>query len=130
VNKFTGIREKNVLPPRVGATAAQQSVAVIHKGPRCGCCDLWVKHLQKNGFVTKVIETDQLDAIKARLGVPDDLASCHTAEIDGYLVEGHVPASAINRLLSDKPKVIGISVPGMPMESRAWSRAASPIFTT
>lgn len=103
--------------PLAGVAAAQQSLAVVHKGPRCGCCDLWVRHLQKNGFATKVIETTNIDAVNARLGIPDDLVSCHTAEIGGYVVEGHVPASAINRLLSEKPQVTGIAVPGMPTES-------------
>ena len=77
----------------------------------------WVQHLQKAGFPTKVLETKDLDAVKTRLGVPDDLAACHTAEVSGYVVEGHVPAAALQRFLADKPNASGLAVPGMPIGS-------------
>jgi hypothetical protein len=83
----------------------------------CGCCGGWVQHLQKAGFATKVIETRDLDAVKTRLKVPDDLAACHTAEVAGYVIEGHVPASALKRLLAEKPDATGLAVPGMPVGS-------------
>jgi hypothetical protein len=89
----------------------------VHRDPNCGCCSGWVRHLQRAGFRTKVIETRELDAVKGRLGVPDDLAACHTAEIGGYVIEGHVPAAALTRFLSEKPNASGLAVRGMPVGS-------------
>jgi hypothetical protein len=74
-------------------------------------------HLQNAGFPTKVLETKDLDAVTTRLGVPDDLAACHTAEVSGYVIEGHVPALALHRFLADKPYATGLAVPGMPIGS-------------
>jgi hypothetical protein len=91
--------------------------AIVHTDPSCGCCGNWIAHLREAGFPVEVRETGMIDRVKVRLGVPDDLASCHTAEIDGYVVEGHVPADAIDRLLSERPQAIGLSVPGMPVGS-------------
>ena len=105
------------LSPISSIQAAEESFITIHKDPNCGCCSGWARHLQKNGFVTKIIETLQPDAVKRRLGVPDDLASCHTAEIAGYIVEGHVPAAAVKRLLAEKPVAKGLAVAGMPVGS-------------
>lgn len=99
------------------ATAAEQELITVHKDPNCGCCAGWVQHLHKNGFSTKVVETAQIDGVKKRLGVPDDLASCHTAEIAGYVIEGHVPVTAIRRLLAERPTTKGLAVPGMPIGS-------------
>jgi hypothetical protein len=90
---------------------------VVSKDPTCGCCTGWVDHLRKEGFTAEVIETPEITRVKARLGVPDDLASCHTAGIGGYVIEGHVPAAAIRRLLAEKPSGKGLAVPGMPMGS-------------
>jgi hypothetical protein len=89
----------------------------VHRDPNCGCCLGWVQHLQKAGFSTKVLETKDLDAVKTRLGVPDDLAACHTAEVLGYVIEGHVPAPALQRFLAEKPNATGLAVPGMPIGS-------------
>jgi hypothetical protein len=97
--------------------AAEQPVITVHRDPACSCCGAWVEHLRKAGFETKVIETRDLDAVKKRLGVPDDLAACHTAEVMGYLVEGHVPAIALKRFLSERPSASGLAVPGMPIGS-------------
>jgi hypothetical protein len=97
--------------------AAEEPVITVHKDPNCGCCSGWVQHLQKAGFVTKVLETRDIDAVKTRLGVPDDLAACHTAEVSGYVVEGHVPAAALRRFLAEKPNAAGLAVPGMPVGS-------------
>ena len=77
----------------------------------------WVRHLQAAGFVAYVQETKDLDAVKQRLGVPNDLAACHTAELAGYIVEGHVPVQALIRLLAERPRAIGLAVPGMPAGS-------------
>ncbi len=105
------------LSPIASGQAAEDSSITIHKDPNCGCCSGWALHLQKNGFATKIIETSQTDAVKKRLGVPGDLASCHTAEVGGYVVEGHVPATALKRLLAEKPVATGLAVAGMPMGS-------------
>jgi hypothetical protein len=76
-----------------------------------------MQHLQKNGFVTKAVDTSYVDAVKSRFGVPADLATCHTAEVAGYVIEGHVPAIAIKRLLAEKPNATGLAVAGMPVGS-------------
>jgi hypothetical protein len=90
---------------------------VVTKDPSCGCCGGWVDHLRASGFTAEVIENPDINRVKARLGVPQDLASCHTAEIGGYVIEGHVPADAIRRLLAEKPPAKGLAVPGMPVGS-------------
>lgn len=92
-------------------------LVTVHKDPTCGCCSGWVAHLEARGFPTKTVETTAIDRVKARLGVPSDLEACHTAEVGGYLIEGHVPASAIERLLTERPKAKGLAVPGMPSGS-------------
>jgi hypothetical protein len=97
--------------------AGEKPVITVHKDPTCGCCSGWVEHLQKAGFGTKVSDTRDIDAVKRRLGVPDDLAACHTAEVAGYIVEGHVPAAALKRFLAEKPEAQGLAVPGMPIGS-------------
>jgi hypothetical protein len=99
------------------AFAVREPLITVHKDPSCGCCSGWVKHLQNAGFVTKVLDTKDIDAVKKRLGVPDDLAACHTAEIAGYVIEGHVPAPALSRFLAEKPNATGLAVPGMPIGS-------------
>ncbi|MBA1158846.1 DUF411 domain-containing protein [Microvirga mediterraneensis] len=90
---------------------------VVTKDPNCGCCGGWVDHLKAAGFPVEVVTTPQVNRVKVRLGVPDDLASCHTAEVGGYVIEGHVPADAIKRLLAEKPQAKGLAVPGMPVGS-------------
>jgi hypothetical protein len=97
--------------------AGKKDVITVHKDPTCGCCSGWVEHLQKAGFDTKVLDTRDLDAVKQRLGVPDDLAACHTAQLAGYIIEGHVPAAALRRFLAEQPKAAGLAVPGMPIGS-------------
>jgi hypothetical protein len=101
----------------LGRSGAAEPTITVHKDPTCGCCTGWVHHLQNNGFTTKVVETSRLDPVKARLGVPNELSACHTAEIEGYAIEGHVPAGAIKRLLAEKPRATGLAVPGMPVGS-------------
>ena len=89
----------------------------VWKDPNCGCCGAWVEHLRRNGFVATVDEIADLQSIKAQRRVPAELASCHTAEIAGYTIEGHVPAQAILRLLAERPVARGLAVPGMPIGS-------------
>jgi hypothetical protein len=98
-------------------SAVEEPVITVHRDPSCGCCSGWVAHLQQSGFVMKVLETRDLDAVKTRFGVPDDLAACHTAEVMGYVIEGHVPAAALRRFLAEKPNAAGLAVPGMPIGS-------------
>ena len=86
----------------------------VWKAPECGCCEDWVKHLQANGFAVKV-NSGGNDALRARMGMPEKLASCHTGLVGGYAVEGHVPAREIRRLLKEKPQGVGLTVPGMPV---------------
>ena len=88
----------------------------VWKDPNCGCCKEWVDHLQANGFSVKVNDTGNT-AARARLGIPVALGSCHTAQVGGYAIEGHVPAADIRRLMKDKPKAVGLAVPGMPVGS-------------
>jgi hypothetical protein len=96
------------------AGAAVLPEMLVYKSPTCGCCNDWVKHLRTNGFTVKTVEVTDFGPIRTRFGVPDRFAACHTAVIDGYVVEGHVPASAVKRLLAEKPSAVGIGVPGMP----------------
>ncbi|HZH53420.1 MAG TPA: DUF411 domain-containing protein [Microvirga sp.] len=90
---------------------------IVSKDPNCGCCSGWVDHMRAAGFPVEVVPTPELDEVKTRLGVPRDLASCHTAEVDGYVIEGHVPADAVRRVLAEKPRAKGLAVPGMPVGS-------------
>ncbi|MFA5901357.1 MAG: DUF411 domain-containing protein [Hyphomicrobium sp.] len=101
--------------PRAFADALP--MVTVRKDPNCSCCTGWAEHVRAAGFPVTVIPVTDLKAIKARLGVPEDLAGCHTAEVGGYVVEGHVPADAIKRLLDEKPAAIGLAVPGMPAGS-------------
>lgn len=86
---------------------------VVHRSPTCTCCGKWVKHLKDNNFNVEDIVTEDVQAIKDKHGVTREMASCHTAIVDGYVVEGHVPANDIKNLLKTKPKVVGLAVPGM-----------------
>lgn len=98
-----------------GVTHANE--ITVYQSKSCGCCKKWVKHLEENGFKVKSVLMDDVTDMKLKLNLPMKLASCHTAKINGYIVEGHVPAMAIKKLLAEKPGFKGISVPGMPMGS-------------
>lgn len=87
----------------------------VYKSPTCGCCKKWVSHLQANGFQVKAVDLTDLDAVKERYGVQQRFSSCHTAVVNGYIIEGHVPADLVHKLLKEKPKIAGLTVPGMPM---------------
>ena len=95
----------------------------VWKDPNCGCCQDWVIHMQANGFAVKVHDTGN-NAVRARLGLPQKLGSCHTALVGGYVVEGHVPASDVRTLLQQKPQALGLAVPGMPVGSPGMDGAA------
>lgn len=96
---------------------ASEPVIEVYKSPTCGCCGKWAEHLKANGFTVRTHDTQDVASHKSRLGVPLGLGSCHTAEVNGYLVEGHVPAKDIRQLLKEKPDARGIVVPGMPVGS-------------
>lgn len=104
-----------VAPP----AASAQPEMEVYVAPTCGCCGQWVEYIENEGFAVTVHEVDRarLNAIKEDAGLDWGLASCHTAFVDGYVVEGHVPAREIRRLLDERPDVVGISVPGMPIGS-------------
>jgi hypothetical protein len=89
----------------------------VYKSPTCGCCSKWVEHLRANGFTVTAVDVADMGEVKANLGISAPLVACHTAVVDGYVIEGHVPAQAIQRLLNERPQVAGLAVPGMPMGS-------------
>jgi len=94
--------------------AADEPVEItVYRSPTCGCCGKWIDHMKQNNFNVKDNIVDDMESIKAKYGVPKELASCHTAIVDGYVVEGHVPAADVMKLLKTKPKVTGLAVPGM-----------------
>lgn len=86
----------------------------VFKSPNCGCCKGWVEHLRQNGFQVEAHDVNDVPAARAKLGMPDRLGSCHTAKVGGYVIEGHVPAADIQRLLKENPKALGLAVPSMP----------------
>ncbi len=89
----------------------------VYKSPTCGCCNDWVTHLEREGFTVIAHDRDDMESIKKSLGVTPRLASCHTATIGDYVIEGHVPADDIKRLLKERPRVVGLTAPGMPRHS-------------
>jgi hypothetical protein len=106
-----------LFPPTQQAAASDPQTVEIWKDPSCGCCQAWADHLKAAGFDVSIHESDDMNGVKAMNRVPSELASCHTAKTGGYVIEGHVPAADIMRLLKEKPKVHGLAVPGMPLGS-------------
>jgi hypothetical protein len=100
-----------------GLSAAGAAEVTVYKSPTCGCCKNWVAHLRANGFSVKAVDVADVTSYKLANGVSPALASCHTALVDGYVIEGHVPAQDIQRLLRERPKVVGLAAPGMPAGS-------------
>ncbi|NRB28759.1 MAG: DUF411 domain-containing protein, partial [Roseibacillus sp.] len=98
-------------------TWADSSEVKVYKTPTCGCCSRWVEHLEANGFSVETQELPDLTTLKLSNGIPRPLSSCHTAFVRGYVIEGHVPAQDIERLLKQRPAVAGLTVPGMPIGS-------------
>jgi hypothetical protein len=101
----------------------------VFKTPTCGCCGKWVEHLKANGFTVKVQEVNDTSAYERQYRVPRTMESCHTAVVNGYTIEGHVPATEIKRLLNEKPKAVGLAVPGMPVGSPGMEAAHSEAFS-
>ncbi|MFH1820195.1 DUF411 domain-containing protein [Thiobacillus sp.] len=115
---------KNLIASFLIGSLAQTSWAApatpvmdVYKSPTCGCCNKWIDHLKANGFTVRSHDTDNVAQHKIRLGVPSGYGSCHTAEIGGYVIEGHVPAKEIKRLLKEPPRARGLVVPAMPVGS-------------
>jgi hypothetical protein len=102
----------------------------VNKTPYCGCCKQWMAHLQANGFMVSGKDVDDTAPVRASLGMPAKLGSCHTAVINGYVIEGHVPAEDIKRLLKEKPKALGLAVPGMPLGSPGMESANPQPYET
>ena len=111
-------------PTFVGAENVAQMT--VYKDPNCGCCGAWVEHVKSAGIRTNVIESSAMDAVKKQFGVPDALMSCHTAEIGGYVIEGHVPAAEILRLLRERPAAKGLAVADMPTNSPGMEVRGAP----
>ena len=105
--------------PAKAAETSEQALPlmVVYKSPTCGCCGSWIEHMQKAGFQVESRNVDDLSPVKARVGVPPAKGSCHTAEVGGYFIEGHVPAEDVKRLLAERPDARGLTVPGMPAGS-------------
>jgi hypothetical protein len=114
-----------------GVALAQSALSItVNKTPYCGCCKQWMAHLQANGFTVSGKDVDDTAPVRASLGMPAKLGSCHTAVINGYVIEGHVPAEDIKRLLKEKPKALGLSVPGMPLGSPGMESANPQPYET
>jgi len=113
----------------VPSQAAERPDATLIKNPQCGCCESYADYLRQNGFKVTVKASHDLTLMKREMGVPDDFSGCHTMVLDKYVVEGHVPVSAIDKLLAERPDIKGISLPGMPQGSPGMSGAKSAPFT-
>lgn len=98
----------------------------VYRSASCGCCKKWEEHMRQNGFTIKSVVQDDLSEIKAESGVTQNLQSCHTALVGGYVIEGHVPAADVQRLLKEKPKVVGLTAPGMPQSSPGMDMGKEP----
>jgi len=109
INRFAALL---LLSVSAFATAAES--VTVFKSPYCGCCEKWVEHLRQNGFAVETRDVDDVPAARQKLGMSDKYGSCHTAKIGNYVIEGHVPAADIRRLLKEKPKALGLAVPSMP----------------
>ena len=102
--------------------------ATLYRDPNCGCCGEHARYLRQHGYTVSIIPQDDITSIKRKYGVPEKLASCHTTVIGDYVVEGHVPITAINRLIAERPKITGIALPGMPMGSPGMSGPKEGVF--
>lgn len=110
-------RDGQTVAVSTAIAAEEPAKLVVYEGPRCGCCGQWGQHMEAAGFEVEVQKTEHLAHIKPALGVPAALASCHTAKIGGYFIEGHVPALEVQRLLAERPAARGLAVSGMPTGS-------------
>jgi hypothetical protein len=112
-----------------GADAAEKPAATLYKNPQCSCCEEYAKYLRRNGYTVKVVATHDLSLIRSKHGVSEKFEGCHTTLIDRYVVEGHVPVKAVNKLLAERPDIKGISLPGMPPGSPGMTGQKAEPFT-
>lgn len=103
--------------PEQARQQAASTRMVVYKSPTCGCCTKWIENMRANGFTVEIHDQDDVTPIKRASGVPAGAESCHTAQVGGYVVEGHVPAADIRRMLRERPQIVGIAAPGMPAGS-------------
>ncbi len=108
------------------AAVQMKPEVVMYKPPTCNCCTGWAEHLQRAGFKVVIHKRDDMQAIKAEHGVTRKLASCHTAIVDGYVIEGHVPAADVERLLKERPDIVGLTAPGMPQKAPGMQSPGLP----
>lgn len=114
-----------------GSAWAQSATPLeVFKSPFCGCCEKWVEHMKRNGFTVKVRDVHDVPAARKQLGMPDRFGSCHSAKLGAYVIEGHVPAADIRRLLKEKPKAIGLAAPGMPQGSPGMESSTAAPYQT
>lgn len=113
-------------PAREAQVAAMPRTMTVYKSPSCGCCSLWIDYLEERGYTITTEDDVHMTPIKAEHNVPLPLQSCHTAIIEGYVIEGHVPLQDIERLLTERPDVLGLAVPGMPVGSPGMEVADTP----
>ena len=117
-------RVASVAATPVAATPAAVRNIKVYKDPNCGCCKEWIRHLEQNGFTVEVVDMPDLSAVKTKYGVSSELQACHTGVIGDYVVEGHVPADLIVKMLEEKPAIAGLAVPGMPAGSPGMEGAS------
>ena len=126
--RFLGVGLGLVVVGNWAPAFAEATTVEVWRSPSCGCCGGWVRHLQQNGFATRVHLVDDTAPMRRQLGIPERLGSCHTAKVGGYAIEGHVPASDIRRLLAEKPAAVGLAAPGMPAGSPGMDVPDSPPY--
>ena len=119
-------RASAAMPMRTGAA---RPPVTVYKDPSCGCCKKWVEHMSQSGFVVTAHDDSDMDALKDHYGVPSGVRSCHTALVGSYVIEGHVPASDVDRMLKEQPKVAGLAVPGMVVGSPGMEGGMSKPYT-
>jgi hypothetical protein len=107
------------------AALAGPTEMTVYRSPSCGCCEKWMAHMKQHGFAITEIQSEEMDSVKQKFGVPKALQSCHTALVNGYVVEGHVPAGDVKKLLATKPKAAGLAAPGMPAGSPGMEMGGS-----
>ncbi|PJG60413.1 DUF411 domain-containing protein [Aeromonas cavernicola] len=115
-----------ILAGTVSFSAVAAEKMTVYKSKYCGCCESWNKHMADNGFELEVIETEQLDLVKQQYGIAPQLASCHTGVVGGYVIEGHVPATDVLKLLKEKPAIHGLTIPGMPQSAPGMDIPGQP----
>ena len=114
----TPVDQPNAALAAVSKSSSPSAIPIkVYKDPNCGCCKAWIQHLEENGFKVEVMDLPDLSAVKQKYGVTSELQACHTGVVNGYTIEGHVPADLILKLLKEKPAIAGLAVPGMPAGS-------------